>query len=154
MTQSAQQTRSLITIGRSLLAFYFLVPGVLKFLAFPMHVEMMTLHKIPSPAALLIVAGSAQVLGAILLLANRFARFNALAFVLYILVINVMMHDFWNFSGAVAAHETQNFIKNLGILAGLLVLAGISPRRPLVPMGLLQSDHAFVQNEGLKPKQI
>jgi putative oxidoreductase len=27
------------------------------------------------------------------------------------------------------AHELQNFVKNLGILAGLLVLAGYSPNR-------------------------
>jgi putative oxidoreductase len=34
------------------------------------------------------------------------------------------MHDFWNFSGDPSqAHETQNFVKNLGIAAGFLILA-------------------------------
>ena len=35
--------------------------------------------------------------------------------------------------------ETQNFFKNLGILAGLLVLAGQAPARPLGLSGLLRS---------------
>ena len=39
------------------------------------------------------------------------------------LVINVFMHDFWNvYEGLTQQHETQNFIKNLAIMAGLLTL--------------------------------
>jgi len=41
------------------------------------------------------------------------------------LIINLGMHDFWNvYEGVSQAHETQNFVKNLAILAGLLVLSG------------------------------
>jgi putative oxidoreductase len=41
-----------------------------------------------------------------------------------VLVINGFMHDFWNvYEGVDQAHELQNFIKNLGIFAGLLLLA-------------------------------
>jgi putative oxidoreductase len=51
------------------------------------------------------------------------------------LLINVFMHDFWNdYPGGNPQHELQNFIKNLGIFAGLLLLAarrpGDSPRHP------------------------
>jgi len=39
-------------------------------------------------------------------------------------LINIFIHDFWNLTGDPSqAHEAQNFIKNLGIIAGLLVLA-------------------------------
>ncbi len=128
------------TTGRILVALYFLVPGLMKFAAFPMHVSLMSTHGIANPAPLLAVAGTAQVIGALLLMGNRFVRFNALGFVVYILVINVMLHDFWNFSGVQGAHEVQNFIKNLGILAGLLILAGATPWRMPSPKGLLMSD--------------
>ena len=41
------------------------------------------------------------------------------------LIINLGMHDFWNaYDGVSQAHETQNFVKNLAIFAGLLVLSG------------------------------
>lgn len=130
----------MITTGRVLLALYFLLPGILKFVAVPMNIGLMSAHGIPNPAPLLFVAGVAQVAGALLLMTGRFVRFNALGLVAYILVINVMLHDFWNFSGVQGAHELQNFIKNLGILAGLLVLAGLSPWRVPTARGLLTSD--------------
>ena len=130
----------MITTGRILVALYFLVPGLMKFVAFPMHVGLMSAHGIPNPAPLLAVAGVAQVMGALLLMTGRFVRFNALGFVAYILVINVLLHDFWNFTGAEGAHEMQNFIKNLGILAGLLVLAGVSRWRAPTARGLMMSD--------------
>ena len=130
----------MITTGRVLLALYFLLPGVLKFVAFPMNIALMNAHGVPNPAPLLVVAGVAQVTGALLLMTGRFVRFNALGFVAYILVINVLLHDFWNFSGQQGGHELQNFIKNLGILAGLLVLAGVSRWRVPSVRGLMMSD--------------
>lgn len=42
------------------------------------------------------------------------------------LVISLVMHDFWDVTDALQrGHETQNFVKNLGIIAGLLVLSGL-----------------------------
>jgi len=52
----------------------------------------------------------------------------------------VLLHDFWNFSGVEGGHELQNFIKNLGILAGLLVLAGLSRWRVPSARGLMRRD--------------
>jgi putative oxidoreductase len=51
-------------------------------------------------------------------------RLAAYGCALYIVIINFNLHDFWNFSGMEGQHETQNFVKNLGILAGCLMLAG------------------------------
>ena len=48
------------------------------------------------------------------------------------LAINIVMHDFWNvYEGLSQAHETQNFVKNLAIMAGLLVLASNHGPSPL-----------------------
>ena len=99
-------------------------------------------HNIAYALPLLYIAGIVQILGALLLLINRQVRLVSLGFVLYIIVINALMHNFWNFAGIEAAHELQNFIKNLGILAGLLVLAGISPKRKLSLKAFLRSDAA------------
>jgi putative oxidoreductase len=124
MKTNSIASTTLQTAGRWLLALYFLVPGIMKFSVFPMHVALMTAHKVPFAPQMLVIAGGAQILGGVLLIANRFVRFTALGFVVYIILINLLLHDFWHFDGIVAAHELQNFIKNLGILAGLLVLGG------------------------------
>jgi putative oxidoreductase len=39
------------------------------------------------------------------------------------LLINIFIHDFWNLSGVMQSHEAQNFYKNMGVAAGLLILA-------------------------------
>lgn len=51
---------------------------------------------------------------------------QTLAFVLagLVLVISLVLHDFWTMEeGLQKVHELQNFIKNMAIMAGLLVLA-------------------------------
>jgi putative oxidoreductase len=140
MKQSNLTSPALISAGRWLVALYFLVPGIMKFTAITMHVGLMELHKVPYPVPMLVIAGTVQIIGAALLMSNRFVRFCALGFVVYTILINVLLHDFWNFEGIVAGHEMQNFIKNLGIVAGLLVLAGASAWRMPSLQGLLKSD--------------
>ncbi|MEM9668319.1 MAG: DoxX family protein [Pseudomonadota bacterium] len=126
--------------GRVLLALYFLVPGIMKVLGWSDTVSMVDRHDVPFPEAAVAVSIIANIAGAILLIANRHVRLTALGFVLYIILVNALLHDFWNFEGIEAAHELQNFIKNLGILAGLLVLAGASPKRSLSIGTLFQRD--------------
>lgn len=135
-----------ITIGRLLLALYFLLPGLMKFAAFDMHIGLMERHGVPAAAPLLIIAGLANVIGALMLATNRHVRLVAIGFVVYILLVNIMLHDFWNFDGMEGQHEGQNFVKNLGILAGLLVLWGASVKRSLTPSEFFKSD-AAVSND-------
>ncbi|MEZ9297442.1 DoxX family protein [Vibrio splendidus] len=116
----------LLTAGRVLLALYFLVPGIMKFVSWDMHIQLMEKHDMPFVPVLLGLAGIFQIGAAALLIANRFTWLVALLLAGLVVVINVSLHDFWNYSGLEGAHEMQNFIKNLGILAGLLVLSGHS----------------------------
>jgi putative oxidoreductase len=116
----------LLTVGRVLLALYFLVPGIMKFISWDMHIQLMEKHNMPFVPVLLALAGIFQIVAALMLIANRFTGIVALLLAGLVLVINITLHDFWNFSGLDGAHEMQNFIKNLGIFAGLLVLSGHS----------------------------
>ena len=116
-------------IGRVLLGIYFIVPGISKFAAWDRNIQLMQHHNIGFTEPLLVVAGVANIVLGVLLVANRQVLFAAYASVLYVLIINFSLHDFWNFTGIEAQHETQNFVKNLAILAGLLVLAGQAQRR-------------------------
>ena len=116
-------------IGRVLLGLYFIVPGISKFADWERHIQLMQHHDIGFTAPLLAVAGVANIILGVLLIANRQLVFAAYVCVFYVLIINFSLHDFWNFTGIEAMHETQNFVKNLAILAGLLVLAGQAQRR-------------------------
>lgn len=113
-----------VTIGRVLLALYFLLPGVMKFISWDMHVALMQKHNMVMIPVLLAAAGVFQITAALALILNRYTGLVSLLLAGLVIVINFSLHDFWNFSGVEGAHEMQNFVKNLGILAGLLVLAG------------------------------
>lgn len=118
---------ALIHVGRVLLALYFLLPGIGKFVSWDMHVALMESHNMVMVPALLAIAGIAQIGGGICLLFNKQVVICALGFAAMVLLINLNLHDFWNvYEGVDAKHESQNFFKNLGIFAGLLLLAAIN----------------------------
>jgi putative oxidoreductase len=90
----------------------------------------MELHGVPFALPLLLLTIPLQVGGGIALIANWNARIAAFLLAGLTLLINAFMHDFWNdYPGGNPQHELQNFIKNLGIFAGLLLLAARRPEQ-------------------------
>jgi len=121
----------LMGVGRVLLGLYFLLPGIAKFAAWDRHIQLMETHEMSMVPILLVVAGVIQIVGGLCLIANKQVVICALGFAVMILLINVNLHDFWNvYEGVNPERETQNFVKNLGILAGLLVLAAANMEQP------------------------
>ena len=117
----------LIHVGRIFLALYFLIPGISKFTSWNTSVALMEAHNMKMIPALLTIAGIAQVVGSICLLLNRHVVMCALGFAVMTLLINFNLHDFWNsYEGVNPDRELQNFYKNLGIFAGLLLLAAVN----------------------------
>ena len=129
-----------ITIGRILLGLYFLMPGLMKVAGAEQTIAYMQSHDIPFTAPLMWFSAAANIVGGLLLITGRHVKLVAYACVIYILLVNFMLHDFWTMGEDMVERETQNFVKNLGILAGLLVLAGVAPARPLSLSGWWRSD--------------
>lgn len=117
-------------IGRWLLGLYFLLPGAMKVADWGGTSAYMAAHNVPFIPALLALTIVLQIGGALCLFANYRVPLVALILALLTLAISIFMHDFWSMeSGLAQQHETQNFIKNLAITAGLLVLAArLNPR--------------------------
>ena len=115
---------TLITVGRMLLGLYFLLPGISKIPTYAGTTENMLLHNIPLASILLPITIVLQVgLGVMLIIGYRIKE-SALILAALTIFINIGMHDFWNeYPNTDAGHETQNFVKNLAIFAGLLVLS-------------------------------
>ena len=117
----------LMHVGRIFLALYFLIPGISKFTSWNTSVALMEAHNMKMIPTLLTIAGIAQVVGSISLLLNRYVVICALGFAAMTLLINFNLHDFWNsYEGVNPDRELQNFYKNLGIFAGLLLLAAVN----------------------------
>ena len=116
--------KTFITVGRALLGLYFLLPGISKIPTYAVTTEYMLLHNIPLASILLPITIVLQVgLGVMLIIGYRIKE-SALILAALTIFINIGMHDFWNeYPNTDAGHETQNFVKNLAIFAGLLVLS-------------------------------
>lgn len=116
-----------VTFGRILLGLYFIGPGLLKVFGWEATAESMldkNMIMVPFFLGLTILiqlgGGAAMVVG---------YKTKPVAFVLagITLVISLVMHNFWTMPvGELQTnHELQNFIKNMGIMAGLLMAAGL-----------------------------
>ena len=116
--------KTFITVGRMLLGLYFLLPGISKIPTYAGTTEYMLLHNIPLASILLPITIVLQIgLGVMLIIGYRIKE-SALVLAALTIFINIGMHDFWNeYPNTDAGHETQNFVKNLAIFAGLLVLS-------------------------------
>lgn len=116
------ETACLLT-GRLLLGLYFIVPGISKVTNFEGTSAYMAAHDVPFIPFLLVLTIVIQLgVGAALIVGFKG---KACAFVLagLTLVISIAMHDFWGMpEGMERNHEMQNFIKNMAIMAGLLVV--------------------------------
>ena len=122
-----------ILIGRSLLGLYFLGPGIAKVFNYSNYVAVMQGNEVPLTFAALPIVILVQVIGGIMLILNQNVKFCALLLFATTIVINFYIHDFWTLAdGLSKSHETQNFVKNLAICAGLLVLAS---REKFVKLG-------------------
>ena len=112
-------------LGRGLLGSYFLLPGIMKVMQYDGTLSLMQLKGVPFSDMLLPVTIFLQITLGLFLIVGKVVRVSALLLFGMTLLINLFIHNFWALGGDPSyAHELQNFIKNLGVAAGLLVLAG------------------------------
>ena len=118
-----------LLLGRILLGLYFLVFGALKVPTYFDTLSLMISKGVPLSGVLLPITIIIQVLAGFFLIIGQNLRISSLLLVGLTFLINIFIHDFWNLTGDPSqAHEAQNFIKNLGIIAGLFVLATIDKK--------------------------
>lgn len=124
----ASAERASLIVGRALLGLYFIVPGLTKITGWAAMSAYMAQHGVPLIPVLLAFTIVLQVGGGACLAAGYRTQLMAFLLAGLTLLISLFMHDFWNaYEGGDVAHETQNFIKNMAIMAGLLFVAGTSP---------------------------
>ncbi len=111
-------------VGRSLLGLYFIGPGLSKVFDFASTLALMRMKGVPISFFLLPLTIVMQLLGGIFLILGKHLRLTAFLLFSLTIFINIFMHNFWALNGDPSqGHEMQNFVKNLAIAAGLLVLA-------------------------------
>lgn len=114
----------MLTVARIAFGAFFLGSAALKVAATDTLVGMMREVGFSGPEPLVYLAAAAQAIGGAALIANVAVREAALGLIAYVAIINLFMHAFWLLDGEAASLQFQLFSKNVGIMAGLLAVAG------------------------------
>jgi len=118
----AAQVRSMTVVGRVLLTLIFLVAATGKLLDFNGTVQHLASKGVPLPQFLLAVAIALEIGGALLVLVGFHARLGALMLILFLIPTTFVIHNFWAVDGNQRIVEMLQFLKNMAILGGLLLI--------------------------------
>ncbi len=119
-----------LLLGRLLLGLYFILPGLAKVRDFAGTSAYMAAHDVPLIPVLLVITILIQLGAGVALIVGFKGKWAALLLALLTVAISIYMHNFWAVTDVAArAHETQNFVKNMAIAAGLLMVSALGTGR-------------------------
>ncbi len=118
---STPSTAILVPVGRLLFASIFLYYAPLNFTAG--NVQLAIDAGMPMPNLLVPIGGGMALVGAVSVLFGVRARIGGALLALFLLPTLVVMHAFWKFEGAQAQAQLANFLRNLSLLGGALLIS-------------------------------
>jgi putative oxidoreductase len=116
-------------IGRLFISAIFVQGALGKILGWSGQASYMQSHQLPAQLipAMLGAALLIEVAGVLCLIAGWQARAAAFVMCLYLGVVSVLLHNFWAAQAAAAGGMQTQFLKNVGIMGGLLMIAAYGP---------------------------
>jgi len=115
-----------LLLGRLLMGSYFIIPAVSKINNFSGTSSYMEQHNVPMVSVLLVVTILIQLTAGVAIIVGFKGKAAAFLLAGLTLVISIFMHNFWDIEESLArSHELQNFFKNMGIMAGLLMITAL-----------------------------
>ncbi len=127
MTTSTQDTVALV--GRIMLAALFIIAGFGKIGGFDATVGYIASKGLPMPQVVAALTIALELGGGILLAVGFKARWVGLALALFTLVAAMIFHNFWAVEAAQKMAQQTNFLKNIAITGGLLMVFAFGPGR-------------------------
>ncbi len=115
-------------IARVLICAIFAQGALGKILGWSGQLEYMRRHGIGS-APLLAIALAIEVVGVLCLLTGFAARVAAAMMFAYLVSVSVLLHAFWSAPERSAGMLQTEFLKNMAICGGLLMIAAFGPGR-------------------------
>jgi putative oxidoreductase len=114
-------------VGRILLAAIFVISGFGKIGGFEGTVGYIASKGLPMPQVLAALTVALELGGGILLIIGFKARWVALLFFLWLIPTTFIFHKFWGIDAAQVQMQQINFLKNVSIMGGMLMLFAFGP---------------------------
>jgi putative oxidoreductase len=116
-------------LGRILLAGIFVISGFGKISGFEAAAGEIASKGLPLPQVLAVIAILIELGGGLAIVAGWKTRWAALAFVVFLIVITPIFHGYWASPPDQMMEQQINFMKNVSILGGSLLLFAFGPGR-------------------------
>jgi len=120
---------ALILIARILLMALFISTGWEKLTNFAGTIGYMETVKAPTPKIAAAIAVFMEFFVGLAIILGILVRPLALAFAVFTLGTALLGHRFWTMEGSLRHENKVNFLKNMSIIGGLLLLAITGPGR-------------------------
>ena len=117
----------ILLIGRILLSVMFLRSGFDKFIDLDGTAAYMAAHHVPAPFYFAVLAGVAELFGALLVLLGFKTRYAALLMALFVAAAARVGHPFWSVPADQYANQYAHFMEEVTIVGGFLVLFVAGP---------------------------
>jgi putative oxidoreductase len=114
-------------IARILLSALFLLSGFNKIAHFGASSQMIKGMGVPFASLATGIAILIEIGGAVAIIAGWKTKLAAWVQFVYLIPVTFMIHNFWASPAAMQQDQMVHFMKNLGIMGGLLILAGRGP---------------------------
>jgi putative oxidoreductase len=109
--------------GRILIAVIFLISGFFKVGGYAQIVGYAKAAQLPAPGVFIALAAAVELACGLAILAGFRTRFASWLLFLYLLPVSYFFHNFWAVQGQEQQMQMVNFLKNMAIMGGLLVLS-------------------------------
>jgi putative oxidoreductase len=116
------ESKLLYPAGRALLGALFFISGINKILAFSYVAGWMASSGVPASNLLLAITIVIEVVGGLMLIVGYKARLAALVIALFLVPVTLVFHAFWSADAANFQNQLTQFLKNLSILGGMLIV--------------------------------
>ncbi len=116
-----------VLVGRILLGLLFVLSGFSKIVGFDGTVGYIAAKNLPMPTIVAALTILVELGGGLALVVGFFTRQSALILAVFTLLAAFLFHNFWAADAASQMMQQINFMKNLSIAGGMLVLAAFGP---------------------------
>jgi len=121
MADSTQSIKPLI--GRIFMSLVFLVSGSFKIIGYSQVVSMSATKGVPLAGIAIAWAAALEILGALAMFAGFQVRVVAWLWILYLIPVTLLFHNFWKMQGMEQQENFGHFLSNLGLMGGLLFVS-------------------------------
>jgi putative oxidoreductase len=118
-----------VLAGRVLLGLLFVLSGFGKIAGFDGTVGYIAAQHLPVPTLIAVLTILVELGGGLALVTGFYTRQAALLLAGFTMLAAFIFHAFWAAPEAAKAMQQVNFLKNLSIAGGMLVLAAFGPGR-------------------------